>query len=162
MKKVANSIKDWIEIEETVKNIANEFEEFEIFQFDEFENPNPEIEERWKYVKNRIFNDTLFCKKKDWEERYFKMLDAAKRKEAWKSYFPYTSHYWLRFSLNSELTNTWELGLHIIPTWETEDGNYHVGVPESENKEGFTFKELDEAIEFYDFKLNEYQPINWK
>ena len=162
IKRLADSIKMWVEDEETEENIANRFKELESFHFDDYENPNPQIEERWKYVKNRIFNDTEFWKNKDWEERYFKMVNAAKRKEEWKNYFPFTSHHWLRFSLNYDLTNTWELGLHIIPTWTTENGNYHVGVPESESKEGFTFQELDEAIEFYDLKLKEYQPINWK
>lgn len=161
IERLAESIKMWIEDEETIDKIAIRFTELEKFEFDKHENPNPKIEERWIYVKNWIFNDTKYWKKKNWERRYFNLIEKAKKKKEWENYYPFQSHAWLRFSINDELTETWELGLHIIPTWTTENGEFHVGVPEREIKEGYTFKELDEAIDFYEKKLIEYQPIKW-
>jgi len=162
IERLAESIKSWIEDEERIDNLANDFSEFEVFQFDKYENPNPLIEAKWKYIKNRVFNNTKFWQNGGYEERYFQMIEVAKKKKEWESYFPFTSHDWLRFSLNDELTKTWELGLHIIPTWKTDKGKYYVGVPETERKGGYTFQGLDEAINFYEKKLNEHQPINWK
>jgi len=160
LSRLASSIKAWVETEEEIDTLAHQFEEFERFPVDTFKNPNPKIEARWQYVKNRIFNDLQFWKRYDWEKRYFNLIKEAKQYEAWKNYFPFTSLDWLRFSLNDELTNSWELGLHIVPSWNTGEGTYHVGVPESESKQGYYFHELDAAIAFFDKKLNEYHPIS--
>lgn len=158
---IAQLLKDWIDKKEEKKKITSKFSELEVFELDEFEHPNKAIEEEWRYVKNHIFNNPKFWDNRDYEERYYSMLKLAKKKEAWRSYIPFTSHDWLRFSLNKELTDTWVLGLHIIPTWTTENGKYYVGVPESESKGGCFFEEVEAAIEFYDKKLNEYQPVKW-
>jgi len=161
LEKIVLLLKYWMEEEEKVKEIADRFEELEVFEFDDFEHPNKEINEKWRYIENRIFNRDRFWKNRDFEERYSKMVKYAKRKEEWKNLFPFTSHDWLRFSLNKALTHSWVLGLHIIPTWTTEEGKYYVGVPELENKRGRCFEKLEDAIEFYDKKLNEYQPTKW-
>lgn len=159
--RIAQLLKNWIEKGEEIEKIASEFKELEVFEFDEFEHPNKEIEEKWRYTKNRIFNNPKFWNNRDYEERYYSMLKLAKRKESWKKYFPFTSHDLLRFSLNKELTYTWVLDLNIMPTWTTEKGKYRVGVPEMESKEGYFFEEVEAAIEFYGKKLNEYQPVKW-
>jgi hypothetical protein len=158
IKRLAKSIQMWIEVEEKVQVIASCFPELETFQFDSYKNPNPLIEARWQYIQNKVFNNAHFENNKEWENRYSKMIAAAKRKKEWETYFPFTSLHLLRFSLDNNLRNTW-VELHITPTMNDESGNYHVGVPSTENKQGFTFQKLEEAIDFFDLKLNDYHPI---
>ena len=158
---LAKAIKNWTEDENEIEEIANRFSNLEKYQFDDFENPDSRIDARWKYVRNSFFNDNKFWKNKNREERYFKMVDSAKRKDEWKNYYPFTSHYMLRFSLDNEIRHTWVLDLNIIPSWDLSKGNYKVNVPEEENKEGFYFDKLEDAIEFYDIKLKEHQPFKW-
>ncbi len=161
LSKIADLISCWIDREEGIRQIEIRFEELEGFQFDEYENPNPIIETMWKYVKNNVFNNTKFWTNRSWEERYFKMIDKSKRNESWKDYFPFTSHDLLRFSLDEQLRHTWVLDLNIVPSWDIAKGNYKVSVPEQESKEGYYFDRLEDAIGFYEKKLNEYQPIKW-
>jgi len=159
IKDLAQLIKSWVEDEEHTEKVAIEIGNLELFQNDEIKNPNYKIEERWIHIKNRIFNNTKFWENPSYETRYYRIILAAKQKSEWHGYYPFTSHDWLRFSLNENLTETWELGLHIIPTWKTDVGNYYVGIPDNQ---GHTFECLDEAIAFYDEKLKELAPINWK
>ncbi|MEM9545179.1 MAG: hypothetical protein AAGA77_04360 [Bacteroidota bacterium] len=156
---LARVLKAWIDEKQNVDVIATQYNELEPFLFDEFVHPNPAIEERWCYVKNRIFNDLKFWQNQNFEMLYFKMLEHAKRNKEWSHYYPFTSHDWFRFSLNEELSVTWVLALVLIPTRTTEKGNYFVGVPEEECKEGYFFDDVEEAIKFYGRKLKEYKPI---
>ncbi|MEM6803791.1 MAG: hypothetical protein AAF696_20465 [Bacteroidota bacterium] len=158
LSEVALLLKNWIEDAYSMDKLASSFPGLESFELDEYEHPDPTIEARWRYVKNRIFNDTAFWKQRDWEERYMKMLHSAKRKEAWKNYYPFTSHNLLRFSLNNELTYVWELSLSLVPCWNTERGNYQLGLPEAEKNKMLYFDKLEDAINSFEEKLKEYAP----
>ena len=165
MNELAKAIKHWVEDEYDIDKIATRFPNLEKYIFDEFENPNPIIEARWKYVRNRFFEQYKFWEGGDREIRYFKMVDHAKRRDEWKNYYPFTSHYSLRFSLTDEISHTWVLSLNIVPTWCKTNGNYRVAVPQKENKaeeDFFYFEKLEEALDFYSVKLKEHQPIKWR
>lgn len=171
LEKLAKSIKLWVEKEEDIDVMANRFQELERFVFDSNKHPNPKIEECWMYVKNDVFNSTRFWKKRNWEKRYYKLIREAKMKKEWENYYPFIDLERLRFSKNYELTEMWEYGIDIIPTFTkgegdfnfsnpkalNDEGGYYVGVLQSENEEGYFFKELNKAIEFFEKKLNEYQ-----
>ncbi len=161
MDDLAKVIKNWIEDEEEIDELANSFSNLERYKFDEIKNINDEIEVRWKYVRNSIFNNSEFWKNRNWEERYFEMIDKAKRKEEWKDYYPFTSHDMLRFSLDNEIKYTWVLSLNIIPSRDITKGNYKVSVPKEETNEEYYFDKLEDAIEFYDMRLKENQPVRW-
>ena len=158
LERIAVVLQYWINRDLKLKEFTERFNELEAFKFDDFEHPNEEIEQRWIYIENRIFNRHWFWKNRDYEERYSKMVRLAKRKKEWIHLFPFTSLDLLRFSLNKALTHSWVLGLHIVPTRTTERGKYYVGVSESENKEGYFFEKLEKAISFYAEKLKEHQP----
>ena len=66
--------------------------------------------------KNIFFNDTEFWKQTKWNERYSEMLNEAKRYNDLESYFPFTSHYSLRFSIDKDIKETWTLYTYILPT----------------------------------------------
>ena len=51
--------------------------------------------------------------------------------------------------------------MYISPTFTTKKGNYLVSIPES-NGDFFVFQELDEALEFYAKRLDEYPCKIWK
>lgn len=159
--RLSELINDWIEDNMSIELIDEKFPELEQFQSDEYECPNEEIERMWNYIKNTAFNDTEFWKHKDWEERFVKLVAVAKRKEEWKKYYPFTSHYMLRFSLDSKLQHTWELDLNLVPAHDTRKGKYIVNVPEIPNGKSYYFVKLEEATNFYDRKMKEYQPIKW-
>jgi len=159
---LAKTIIKWIEEEIEIQELTKQQSNLERFEYDTYINPNDQIEKKWQYVKNSIFNDTKFWKNRNYELRYNEMLKMAKRKKEWSNYYPFTSHHLLRFSLNPETTHTWVLGLHIAPTRNKDKGKYFVGVPTDDGKEDHYFDELTNAIEFYESKLNEHKPILWK
>lgn len=161
MERIAISIKNWVEDEKTSNEIANRFSELESFEYDDYENPNSKIEKRWVSIKNFVFNDRWFWENRNWEQKYFKMIRMAKGIEEWKDFYPFTSHYMLRFSLNEKNSYTWKLGLNIIPTRDEAKGKYLVNIPEEKNNKCY-FNNLEKAIEFYGIKLKEYLPIKWK
>ena len=61
-----------------------------------------------------FFNSTIFWIDPDWNRRYFEMLEQAKQHTLLENLYPFTSHYWLRFSRDRDLNEAWIPG--IIPT----------------------------------------------
>ena len=157
--RISKLIIEWNEKNEDISIIKKNFNELEQFEFFKLKNKNPEIEKYWNKIKNSIFFDCGYWKNEEWNNRYIYMLEKLKSEKYFENYYPFTSVMWLRFSLNKELTKTWELDLFIVPSVEKKIGNYVVGVPKS--KEPKYFKNLETAIEFYKEKLNEHKIYNW-
>ena len=155
----------WVDKQNSISEIKSKFDELEHYSDFEFNNPNPNIDKAWTKVKNMFFNNTKFWKETEWNKRYLEMLNEAKRHKAFENYFPFTSHYWLRFSIDKEIKETWPLDTYIIPTM------YSVEVPNTLGKfyvsyndklmGGQFFETAKEALDFYAEKLKEKKPIQW-
>ena len=118
---IANVIDLWIAKQKDILEIKSEFDELELYSDFEIINPNQDIEWAWTKVKNMHFNDTEFWKQLEWNERYLEMLKEAKRHKAFENYFPFTSHFCLRFSIDKDIKEIWPLDTYIIPTMYSEE-----------------------------------------
>jgi hypothetical protein len=112
-----------------------------------------------------FFNDTEFWKFSEWKERYFELLNVAKKHKAFESLFPFTSHYWLRFSLDKDIKETWTLNTFIIPAMYSDEipntvGKFYVSYNEKPMGGEF-FESAKDALDFYARKLNEIEPLKW-
>ena len=153
----------WVGTPNDISKIKSQFDELELFVDFEFSNPNDDINRAWTKVKNMKFNTPIFWKDPEWEERYNEMLIEAKQHPLFKNYFPFTSHYMLRFSVDSELRETWPLGFHIVPA--SHDSlktpisldRYYVSFLTGSQ----FFKTAREALDFYGKKLQESRPVKW-
>lgn len=98
-----------------------------------------------------FFNDNEFWKYAEWKERYFELLNEAKRHKAFANYFPFTSHYRLRFSVDKDIKETWTLD-YIIPTICSNEipdtlGKFYVSYNEKPVGGRF-FETAKEALDF--------------
>jgi hypothetical protein len=165
LERLANVIYLWVDKQKGISDIKCNFDELELYSDFEITNPNQDIDKAWTKVKNIFFNDTEFWKQTEWNERYLQMLNEAKRHNAFENYFPFTSHYWLRFSIDKELKETWPLGIHIIPTVFSEEvpeslGKFYVSYNDKPMGGKF-FETVKEGLDFYADKLKEVKPIKW-
>lgn len=159
-------INSWVAKQEDIKEIKGKFDELELYSDFEIKNPNRDIDKAWTKVKNMFFNDTKFWKQNEWNDRYLEMLIEAKRHNAFDNYFPFTSHYCLRFSIDKEMKETWTLDTYIIPTM------YSSGVPKTLGKfyvsyndkptGGQYFETANKGLDFYAKKLKEIEATNWE
>ncbi|TXD81653.1 hypothetical protein ESY86_00010 [Subsaximicrobium wynnwilliamsii] len=165
LNKISKLIVFWVVEQKSISNLKTEFKELEIYQDFDFKNLNPDIEKAWNKVKNRFFNDTKFWNNIEWRNRYSEMLIRTKMHPEFQNLFPFTSHYWLRFSPKKDfITECWTLDTYIVPIMHTKElpkelGNYYVS--ESENIDGNYFAELNEALDFYSIILKKTEPIKW-
>lgn len=165
LNRISKVIDLWVGKQKPISNLKTEFKELEIYQDFDFQNSNPDIEKAWNKVKNMFFNDTKFWKNIDWRNRYLEMLIGTKRHPEFQNLFPFTSHYWLRFSPKKDfITECWTLDTYIITIMHSTElpkelGNYYVS--ESENIDGNYFAELKEALDFYSSILKKTEPIKW-
>lgn len=155
----------WVDKQKDILEIKSEFAELELYSDFEVKNPNQDIDKAWTKVKNMFFNDTGFWKQAEWRKRYFEMLNEAKRHPAFQNYFPFTSHYWLRFSIDKYIKETWTLDTYIIPTMYSDEvpntlGKFYVSFNDKP-KGGQFFETVKEGLDFYADKLNETKPIKW-
>jgi hypothetical protein len=116
-------------------------------------------------VKNMFFNDAEFWKFSEWKNRYVELLSEAKKHKAFQNYFPFTSHYWLRFSIDKQMKETWTLDTYIIPTMYSDEipttlGKFYVSYNDKPMGGQF-FDTVKEALDFYAEKLEETKPIRW-
>ncbi|NRD19004.1 hypothetical protein HNV08_03010 [Winogradskyella eckloniae] len=165
LKRLSEVIDFWVGEQKSISEIKSEFNELEIYENFDFENSNSDIEKAWNKVKNMFFNDTKFWENTEWKNRYLKMILGAKKHTEFKELFPFTSHYWLRFSPRKEfITECWPLDTYIVPIFHSKEqpkelGNYYVST--DENKDGDYFSDLNDALDFYASKLKETEPIKW-
>lgn len=157
--KLARLIDLWVDKQVSVDKLAKEFSELELFRPFSPRHDNPDIEASWTKVKNMKFNETTFWKKTEWNERYEIMLLKAKEHKGFQNYFPFTSHYNLRFSVNKEITITWTLPLSIIPCVDTSKGLYEVSLSDSDTK---YFKDINVALDFFADTLKQIAPTDWR
>ena len=150
----------WVEKQKDISEIRADFNELELFNDFEFKNSNIEIDKAWTKVKNMFFNTNQFWKELEWSERYLNLLYEAKKHKAFQNYYPFTSHYWLRFSLDKRLKETWTLSIYIIATFDRKEQNYYVSFSEK-SMSGEFFDKIKEALDFYAKKLLEIKPIKW-
>ena len=160
LERLTNILIDWVENELSVTEIYEKYENLEKFKDYEYAHSNIEIEEKWLKVKNMAFNDLKFWQKLDFHKRYEIMLSTAKKRKEFEKFYPFTSHYWLRFSLDIKNQETWVLDLNIVPVCESENGEYLVNIPEKVNNQ-FYFNDIEKALDFYSQKLTEYKPVKW-
>lgn len=158
-------IKLWTADKEDVEAIKSKFNELELYKDFDFKNSNGDIEKAWTKVKNMFFNDTEFWKDTDWRNRYLELLTAAKTHNFLQNFFPFTSHYWLRFSIDKDIKETWTLDLYIIPTVYSKEikedsGKFYVSYNEKPMGGQF-FDNVKGALDFYVEKLREKDPIKW-
>ncbi len=155
----------WADKQREVAVIEKEFAELELYNDFQFENPNTDINNAWKKVKNMFFNNTGFWEHPAWEERYFELLNEAKQHKAFSNYFPFTSHEWLRFSVDKDITETWTLDTYIIPTTYSDEtpntpGKFYVSYNDKPMGGQF-FETAKDGLDFYADKLNETGPVKW-
>ena len=116
-------------------------------------------------VKNWFFNDPSFWKTPEWNSRYSELIEKAKAHPAFQKLFPFTSHYWLRFSVDKDKKETWEMDTYIIPTFYSNEvpetlGKFYVSYND-QPMGGHFFETVEEALDFYAAKLSETNPIRW-
>jgi len=165
LNKLARLIDLWVDKHTDIEKLSCEFSELELFKPFSFIHDNPAIEAAWIKVKNMKFNTPVFWKDTDWNDRYEIMLEAAKRHKGFATYFPFTSHYWLRFSIDKDIKETWTLDTYMIPTM------YSIEVPKTLGKfyvsfndkpiGGQFFATVKDGLDFYAEKLIETKPIKW-
>jgi hypothetical protein len=160
LERLASLIDLWVDKQKDILEIKDSFEELELFTDFEIKNSNIEIDRAWTKVKNMFFNTNQFWTDIEWSERYLNMLFEAKKHKSFENYFPFTSHYWLRFSLDKKLTETWILSLYIIATFDRKEKDYYVSFSEK-SMSGEFFDTLEEALDFYAEKLLHIKPIKW-
>jgi hypothetical protein len=163
--RLATVIDLWVDKQKSITEIKEHFDELELFEDFEFKNANDDIEKAWRKVKNMFFNDTEFWKFSEWKDRYVDLLVEAKKHKALQSYFPFTSHYWLRFSIDKQMKETWTLDTYIIPTMYSDEipttvGEFYVSFNDKPIGGQF-FETAQEALDFYAQKLKETKPIRW-
>jgi hypothetical protein len=165
IERVATVIDLWVDKQKSITEIKEQFDELELFEDFPFKNANDEIDKAWRKVKNRFFNDTEFWKFSEWKDRYVELLGEAKKYKAFQNYYPFTSHYWLRFSIDKQMKETWTLDTYIIPTMYSEEipptvGKFYVSYNDKPMGGQF-FETAKEALDFYAQKLKETKPIRW-
>jgi hypothetical protein len=153
----------WIGKKIDIQDIQREFKELELYIDFETRNPDADIDKAWTKVKNMFFNDTEYWKDTEWNSRYIDLLNEAKRHPAFKTYFPFTSHYFLRFSIDKHLMKTSPIGIHIVPTMYSNEisdtlGKFYVSFNEKPMGGQF-FENAREALDFYASKLKEIKPF---
>jgi hypothetical protein len=163
--RLATVIHFWVDKQKDISEIKSNFDELKLYSDFDTRNPNPDIDKAWTKVRNMFFNDTGFWKQTEWEGRYLNMLNEAKRHKAFENYFPFTSHYWLRFSIDKYIRETWTLSTYIIPTMYSDEvpdtlGKFYVSFSD-EPRGGQFFETVKEALDFYAAKLKETSPTKW-
>lgn len=163
--RLATVIDLWVDKLSDIAVIKKEFDELELYSDFEFRNPNSDIDNAWTKVKNMFFNDTEFWKYTEWKERYLELLNEAKKHKAFANYFPFTSHYWLRFSIDKDIKETWVLDTYIVPTMYSDEipntlGKFYVSYNDKPMGGQF-FETAKEGLDFYAEKLKEVKPIKW-
>lgn len=161
--RLATVIDLWVDKQQGILEIKSKFDELELYSDFDIKNPNHDIDKAWTKVKNMFFNDTGFWKQTEWNERYLQMLNEAKRHKSFENYFPFTSHYWLRFSIDKDIKETWTLDTYIIPTMYSDEvpnplGKFYVSFNDKPMGGQF-FEKVKEALDFYADKLKEKKPI---
>ncbi|HRH48817.1 MAG TPA: hypothetical protein PLP23_08695 [Panacibacter sp.] len=163
--RLVNVIDIWVDKQKDISEINRQFEELELYKDFEFRNSNNDIDKAWTKVKNMFFNDTEFWKFSEWKERYVEMLIEAKKHKSFINYFPFTSHYWLRFSLDKGIKETWTLDTYIVPTMYSEEvpktlGKFYVSYNDKPVGGQF-FETAKEALDFYAERLKQTKPFRW-
>jgi hypothetical protein len=163
--RIAKVIDLWVDKQKGITDIKEHFDELELFEDFEFKNANDDIEKAWRKVKNMFFNDTQFWRFSEWKDRYVELLGETKKHKAFQNYFPFTSHYWLRFSIDKQMKETWTLDTYIIPTMYSEEipttlGKFYVSY-DDKPMGGQFFETAKEALDFYAQKLKETKRIRW-
>ena len=165
IERLATVIDHWVVKQKCAAAIKHQFDELELFEDFAERNPNRDIENAWTKVKNMFFKDLTSWKTPEWNSRYLELLQKAKEHPAFQNLYPFTSHYWLRFSVDKDRKETWELGTYIIPTVYSEEvpetlGKFYVSCNDN-YMEGRFFETINEALDFYADKLRETKPIHW-
>lgn len=155
----------WVDKQKDISDIKSRFDELELYVEFEYRNLNQDIDKAWTKVKNMFFNDTLFWKQIEWNCRYTELLNEAKRHKAFENYYPFTSHYYLRFSIDEAINETWPLDIYIIPTVYSDEipntlGKYYVSYNEKPLGGQF-FETAKDGLDFYADRLKEIKPIEW-
>ncbi len=163
--RLATAIDLWVDKLIDITIIKKEFDELELYSDFQFRSPNSDIDNAWTKVKNMFFNDNGFWKYTEWKERYFELLNEAKSHKAFANYFPFTSHYWLRFSVDKDIKETWTLDTYIVPTMYSDEiphtlGKFYVSYNDKPMG-GHFFETAKEGLDFYAEKLKEVKPIKW-
>jgi len=165
IKRLAMAIDIWVDKQKSATEIKSQFSELELFQDFEVRNHNPDIEFEWMKVKNIFFKDLTFWKSHEWNKRYLELLTKAKEHQAFQNLYPFTSHYWLRFSVDKDKKETWMLDTYVIPTFYSSEfpetlGKFYVSYNDKPIGGQF-FETANEALDFYADKLKETKPIRW-
>ena len=163
--RLATVIDLWVDKLRDIAVIKKQFTELELYPDFPFRSINSDIDNAWTKVKNMFFNDNDFWKFSEWGKRYFELLVEAKKHNAFANYFPFTSHYWLRFSIDKGIKETWTLDTYIIPTMYSDEipttlGKFYVSYNDKPMGGQF-FETAKEGLDFYAEKLKEVKPIKW-
>ncbi|MBK9248338.1 MAG: hypothetical protein IPM69_09570 [Ignavibacteria bacterium] len=152
----------WVKKQIDIAEIKRSYEELEIYQDFEYRNPNPDIDKAWTKVKNMFFNDEDFWEHAEWKRCYIELLKELKDNKAFEKLYPFTTHYWLRFSIDKNIKETWELDTYIFPTVYCDEvprtlDKFYISFGENLQDRQY-FAELKEAVNFYANYLNTPPP----
>lgn len=160
MDDLAVAIDYWVGKSTDILEIKNRFSQIELFVDFEKNNPNDDIEQAWTKVKNRFFNDVKFWKSKEWNNKYLQLLNETKAHEAFRDYYPFTSHDYLRFSIDKLLQETWTLDYYVAVPFDFSKGEIFVS-KSFHPQQGIYFNTISEGLDFYAGRLKDNQPIKW-
>lgn len=163
--RLASVIDLWVDKQKDISIIKSEFDELELYADFDHKNPNPDIDKAWTKVKNMFFNDTAYWKAVEWNQRYLALLQEANRHKSLEDYFPFTSHDWLRFSIDKDMKEVWTLETYITPVMYSDEvpktvGKFYVSYNDTPMGGQF-FETVKEALDFYAEKLKATKPVKW-
>lgn len=123
----------------------------------------PEIAAAWVELENKIIDASKVDWRADyeWLTLYKVLIVAAKEHPYLQNYFPLTSHYCLRFSVDKHLHESWPFFYSIEPSYDLEKGKYQVHT--SLNSEDTRhFDDVYSALDYLADWMHANKPIRWK
>ncbi|MCU0354352.1 MAG: hypothetical protein MUD08_11545 [Cytophagales bacterium] len=122
---------------------------------------NPDIEAAWIELENDISEAAISGRVENWLNLYKELITAAKQHDYLQNYFPLTSHYRLRFSMDKHLHESWPFFYSVEPLLDEKKYKYKVHIS-IEDTEARYFSDAYSALEFLTDLMRNIKPTKWK
>jgi hypothetical protein len=119
-----------------------------------------EIEAAWLKLENNI-SEAALRRDSDWFRLYKEIITAAKQHLYFQNYFPLTSHYCLRFSVDKHLHESWPFFYSIEPADNGAKENYRVHTSMDEVNTRY-FADVHSALDFLADLMRNNDPVKWR